>query len=69
MEGFMRSVLKVKEERWLKWLNEQGITALVLKYRLVPTGEDGVAEISELSEKNPAKIGEEVGKGDSLFDC
>lgn len=45
-----------------QWLNEQGITALVLKYRLVPTAEDGVAEISELSEKNPAKIGEEVAK-------
>lgn len=45
-----------------KWLNEKGITALVLKYRLVPTGEDGVAEISELGEKNPAKIGEEVAK-------
>jgi acetyl esterase/lipase len=45
-----------------KWLNEKGITALVLKYRLVPTGEDGVAEISELSQKNPTKIGEEVAK-------
>ena len=45
-----------------KWLNEKGITALVLKYRLVSTGEDGVAEISELGEKNPAKIGEEVAK-------
>jgi len=25
-----------------KWLNEKGITAFVLKYRLVPTGVDGV---------------------------
>ena len=31
-----------------KWLNEKGITAFVLKYRLVPTGEDGIKEISEL---------------------
>lgn len=45
-----------------KWLNEKGITALVLKYRLVPSGEDGVAEITELSQSNPAKIGEEVAK-------
>ena len=45
-----------------KWLNEKGITAMILKYRLVPTGDDGVAEISELSENNPAKIGEEVAK-------
>ncbi|WKK65537.1 alpha/beta hydrolase [Lutimonas zeaxanthinifaciens] len=45
-----------------QWLKKKGITALVLRYRLVPTAEDGVAEISELSQKNPAKIGEEVGK-------
>lgn len=30
-----------------KWLNTKGITAFVLKYRLVPTGEDGVKEASE----------------------
>ncbi|WP_276390184.1 alpha/beta hydrolase [Eudoraea chungangensis] len=29
-----------------KWLNTKGITAFVLKYRLVPTGKDGVAEIT-----------------------
>lgn len=29
-----------------KWLAERGVTGIVLKYRLVPTGEDGVAEIS-----------------------
>jgi acetyl esterase/lipase len=28
-----------------KWLNARGITAFVLKYRLVPTGEDGVADL------------------------
>jgi acetyl esterase/lipase len=27
-----------------KWLNARGVTAFVLKYRLVPTGEDGVKE-------------------------
>ena len=27
-----------------KWLNARGVTAFVLKYRLVPTGEDGVQE-------------------------
>ncbi|UJH66837.1 alpha/beta hydrolase [Allomuricauda sp. SCSIO 65647] len=45
-----------------KWLNEKGITAFVLKYRLVPTGEDGVGEISQLSMSDPKKIGEEVAK-------
>lgn len=28
-----------------KWLNERGVTAFVLRYRLVPSGEDGVAEM------------------------
>lgn len=44
------------------WLNKKGITAIVLNYRLVPTGEDGVAELSELSQTNPTKIGEQVSK-------
>ncbi len=43
-----------------KWLNEKGITAFVLKYRLVPTGEDGVAEITEEGSTNPQRIGERV---------
>jgi len=43
-----------------KWLNEKGITAFVLKYRLVPTGEDGVQEISDESTSNPARIGERI---------
>ena len=38
------------------WLNEKGITAFVLKYRLVPTGQDGVKEISELGANNPQGI-------------
>ena len=43
-----------------KWLNKRGITAFVLKYRLVPTGEDGVKEITEEGNTNPSKIGERV---------
>lgn len=39
-----------------KWLNEKGITAFVLKYRLVPTGEDAVKEVMEVGDK----IGETV---------
>ncbi len=35
------------------WLVAKGVTAFVLKYRLVPTGEDGTAEINELSQKDP----------------
>ena len=45
-----------------QWLNEKGITAFVLKYRLVPTGDDGVAEITTLSQSNPNEIGVQVGK-------
>jgi acetyl esterase/lipase len=30
-----------------KWLAEKGITAFVLRYRLVPTGEDGTADIGK----------------------
>jgi acetyl esterase/lipase len=43
-----------------KWLNEKGITAFVLKYRLVPTGEDGVKEITDDGTTNPALISDRV---------
>lgn len=39
-----------------EWLSSKGITAFVLKYRLVPTGEDGVRETGEVGDK----IGETV---------
>jgi len=29
-----------------RWLNKKGINAFVLKYRLVPSGEDGVADLN-----------------------
>ncbi len=40
-----------------QWLNEKGITAFVLKYRLVPTGEDGVQEITDDATTNPNNVG------------
>ncbi|WP_047245976.1 alpha/beta hydrolase [Maribacter thermophilus] len=43
-----------------KWLNEKGITAFVLKYRLVPTGEDGVKEITVEGSTNPQRIAERI---------
>ncbi len=43
-----------------RWLNERGYTAFVLKYRLVPTGEDGVQEISALWEQDVQKVLEPV---------
>ena len=36
------------------WLNKKGINAFVLKYRLVPSGEDGVADLNRDSERDPA---------------
>jgi acetyl esterase/lipase len=35
-----------------RWLNARGVAAFVLKYRLVPTGEDGVKEMMEKSRDN-----------------
>jgi len=43
-----------------KWLAERGITAFVLKYRLVPTGEDGVKELADDAATNPQRIAERV---------
>ncbi|WP_405409952.1 alpha/beta hydrolase [Maribacter sp. Asnod1-A12] len=43
-----------------KWLNNKGITAFVLKYRLVPTGIDGIKEITEEGYTDPEKIGRKV---------
>jgi acetyl esterase/lipase len=34
-----------------RWLNKKGVTAFVLKYRLVPTGEDGTKEVMEKMSK------------------
>lgn len=41
-----------------KWLNARGVTAFVLKYRLVPTGEDGVKE-AMMKLGNPKKLDED----------
>lgn len=43
-----------------KWLNKKGITAFVLKYRLVPTGVDGVQDITNDGETDPSIIGKRV---------
>ncbi len=43
-----------------KWLNTKGITAFVLKYRLVPTGNDGAQELADEGTANPARIGERI---------
>lgn len=45
-----------------QWLVAKGVTAFVLKYRLVPSGEDGTTEISELMAKNPDALMKKVGE-------
>ncbi|SFR50522.1 Acetyl esterase/lipase [Robiginitalea myxolifaciens] len=45
-----------------RWLNQRGYTAFVLKYRLVPTGEDGVQEISALWAEDVQKVLEPVAR-------
>ncbi|MEN1785804.1 MAG: alpha/beta hydrolase [Bacteroidota bacterium] len=42
-----------------KWLNKRGVTAFVLRYRLVPTGEDGTTEVMQT---NPAIVITEAQK-------
>lgn len=45
-----------------KWLNEKGITAFVLRYRLVPTGQDGVADIAKDWTENTDLMYKKVAK-------
>lgn len=45
-----------------EWLSQRGITAFVLKYRLVPTGEDGVQEITDDATKNLQRMVDRVNK-------
>lgn len=53
-----------------RWLNERGVAAFVLKYRLVPTGEDGTKEVmakmrdwKKLDEDNAAVVPLAVADG------
>ncbi|WP_343485772.1 alpha/beta hydrolase [Allomuricauda sp. d1] len=45
-----------------QWLAERGITTFVLRYRLVPTGEDGAAEIMKLGNENPQQLMKNVAE-------
>jgi len=43
-----------------QWLNTKGITAFVLHYRLVPTGNDGVKELTNIGITKPKEIKKRV---------
>ncbi|NQZ44846.1 MAG: alpha/beta hydrolase [Flavobacteriaceae bacterium] len=45
-----------------QWLAKKGVTGVVLKYRLVPTGDDGVAEISKESMVDPKGMFDKVAQ-------
>jgi acetyl esterase/lipase len=60
--GFYGLSIKSEGTDAAEWLVKKGFTVFVLKYRLVPTGEDGAAEISVISESNHAKYLEEANK-------
>lgn len=46
-----------------KWLNDKGITAVILKYRLVPTQKkEAIQEYKNLSKNHPEKLQENVSK-------
>src|ERR1700737_2189164 len=57
--GLYFNDIKIEGSDVASWLNKKGITAFVLKYRLVPTGEDAAKEQLELSQKD---YGEFIGK-------
>jgi len=60
--GLYAHSIKSEGNQVAEWLTKKGVTAFVLKYRLVPTGEDGVEEITALSTSNPNEIAIQVGK-------
>ncbi len=45
-----------------KWLNSKGITAFILKYRLMPTGEDASRDFAEIIKSNNKKRVESTKK-------
>lgn len=48
--GFYALSIESEGSLVAEWLARRGVTAFVLKYRLVPTGEDGVAEIPDAAD-------------------
>lgn len=43
--GLFALAIEKEGNQVAKWLNSKGITAFVLRYRLLPTGENGIAEV------------------------
>ncbi|NNF39887.1 MAG: alpha/beta hydrolase, partial [Woeseiaceae bacterium] len=54
--GFYALSIESEGNAVARWLAEKGFTAFVLKYRLVPTGADGVRELSEAGDRFVATV-------------
>ena len=59
--GFMALSINSEGVDVAKWLTARGVTAFVLKYRLMHTGEDATAEFAAMFE-DKQKFGEALGK-------
>jgi acetyl esterase/lipase len=53
--GFHALSIESEGEMLASWLAERGISSFILKYRLVPTGDDGVQEYQEKSMKGEGR--------------
>ncbi|AZQ65508.1 alpha/beta hydrolase [Flammeovirga pectinis] len=56
--GLMANSIESEGRLVAKWLNEKGITAFVLKYRLVPTNKESVEEVDQYAKKDPVLFSE-----------
>ena len=54
--GLFALAIEKEGNQVAKWLNAKGITAFVLKYRLLPTGENGVQEVMKETDKIIEKV-------------
>ena len=54
--GFYALSIESEGNAVARWLAEKGITAFVLRYRLVPTGDDGVKEMGEVGDRFVATV-------------
>ena len=54
--GLFALAIEKEGNQVARWLNSKGIAAFVLKYRLLPTGEDGVKEVMQEQDKIVEKV-------------
>ncbi|WP_298536253.1 alpha/beta hydrolase [uncultured Algibacter sp.] len=50
--GIYALSMEYEGKKVAEWLNHKGITAFILKYRLVPTGDDGIKDLKNIVKNN-----------------